>query len=90
MSKQQDELREKIRDEFNGFSYSVLGDYDDMPKRVDAIEKIINSSVQAVLLRSTDGVRRLQTYKMAEGAEDVMVIRDEAVSVIEEVRKDYE
>ena len=86
MSKQQDELREQI--------HILLIDYDHagmwQGSASKEIMKLVNSAMQTALLRSTDGVRRLQTYKMTEGAEDVMVIRDEAVSAIEEVRKDCE
>jgi len=80
MSKQQDELREQIRDEFNRFSYSVLGDYDDMPRRVNAIEKIINSEVQAALDK-VEEKRKNYTIDQCSIAFH---------NVIEEVRKDYE
>jgi len=96
MSKQQDELREKIRDEFNRFSYSVLGDYDDMPRRVDAIEKIINSEVQAALDRVVQAdynhwseLKDYDSYGSAfELGGDKQ--RTKFIKLIEEVRKDYE
>jgi len=87
MSKQQDELRERICDEFNRFSYSVLGDYDDMPRRVDAIEKIIDSEVQAVLDKIDEENR---TYYQVTQFNRASLQRDKVSRTIEEVRKDYE
>jgi len=91
MSKQQDELREKIRDEFNRFSYSVLGDYDGMPRSVDAIEKIINSEVQAVLDKvEATNLKGMHIAPHKTASVLVAEHRIDVQNIIEEVRKDYE
>ena len=53
------------------------------------VKKLINAQVLAALQEVESRQLKLQTYKMHENAEDILIERDDAVAAIEDIKKEY-